>query len=145
MYPPDIHECCDGRDDEPFDSDRPVVLSAHQRESTDHERGGDAGECSDRTVSMGRVLGDHTDIERHGDEDETGQDRGGASDHDEEVVPLIRPIDVKRNHHSSCVIVRPRRRSRTSGFTTLVGDPAAYALIWSKTSENWISHSSCET
>ena len=30
----------------------------------------------------------------------------------------------------------------TCGFTTLIGAPAAYALIWSKMSENCRSHSS---
>ena len=36
------------------------------------------------------------------------------------------------------VLIRPS----TSGFTTLVGLPAAYATIWSKMSANWISYSS---
>ena len=36
------------------------------------------------------------------------------------------------------VLIRPS----TSGFTTLVGLPAAYATIWSKISENWVSYSS---
>ena len=35
-----------------------------------------------------------------------------------------------------------RRRPSASGFTTLIGLPAVYALICSKMSENWISYSS---
>src|SRR5262249_20005850 len=50
------------------------------------------------------------------------------------VVVVVEDVDFHAAH--SLVF------ARTSGLTTLMGAPAAYATIWSKTSANWISYSS---
>src|SRR5712691_11068020 len=54
----------------------------------------------DCAIAMRRVLSDHGDVQRHGDEDQPRKSCGSAPDRDEEVVPLIRPEDVKHLHRS---------------------------------------------
>jgi hypothetical protein len=94
------------RDHEPFDADRAVVLASHQHKRADHEDANHARQRVDRAIPMRRVLRDDVDVERKGNEDQAGKNRRTASDHDEEVVPLVRSICIEREHPSPACVAR---------------------------------------
>ena len=55
---------------------------------------------TDGAVSVHGIPHDHLEVERQGHEDQTGQGGRRASDHQEEVVPLVRSVGIGRGHYA---------------------------------------------
>jgi hypothetical protein len=93
------------RHDEPFKPYRSMILTAHDAESTDDEDCRKAGQGADSSVAVRCILRDDARVQGHGHEHQTRQSRRRSTDRDEEVVPLVRLIDVCRSQASG--ISRP--------------------------------------
>src|SRR6266699_4107542 len=63
------------------------ALARHQDERAANEDRGQPGKDGTGSMTVGGVKGDLVEVERHSDEDEAGQRRSAAADHQEEVVP----------------------------------------------------------
>lgn len=87
-----------GRDDQPLGAHSLVALATHEGEGTDRERRDEPAEHIDRAAPVGRILGYRVEIDRHRNEHKAGQSCRTTSDHQEEVVPFGRLIDIRRNH-----------------------------------------------
>jgi hypothetical protein len=80
----------------------------YQPKCAHHEDANEVRQGPDGAVPICGVTHHHVKVERQGDEDQTRQCRRRASDNEEEVVPLVRPIGVRRDHRTK-MTKRPTR------------------------------------
>src|SRR5438094_6794575 len=99
----DVDDPGRGRDDEPFQSYRLMILTAHHPKTADHEDGSEPGDRADRPTAVRWVSRDEVRVERHRDKHQAGQSRSCPADGDEVVMPLIGSIDVSHRHGFSSV------------------------------------------
>jgi len=59
----DVDDRGHSRDDEPLESYRSMILTAHQADTADHEDGSEPGECANGSVAMRWVVRDDADVE----------------------------------------------------------------------------------
>jgi hypothetical protein len=89
-------------------------LASHEHESADDEDASHTRQRVSGAKAMRRVLSDHVDVQRQGNEDQAEKNRSTASDHEEEVVPLLRSICVVHEHPSPVLPDTHNARSRAA-------------------------------